>query len=194
MKKTILSSLLAAALLLLTAQPMWAQSKNLNRTGTKEAKAQNAADEVKWMTLDEVQAAMKKKPKKVWVDVYTGWCGWCKVMDQKTFSNPNVIKYVNDNFYMVKVDAEQKEDIRFLGKMYAYQPERRVNAFAIELLQGQLSYPSGVFMEENFQNPQIVPGYLDVPNFEMIIKYLGEGAYKTTKFEDWQQTFKGSWM
>lgn len=194
MKKTILSSLLAAALLLLTAQPMWAQSKNLNRTGTKEAKAQNAADEVKWMTLDEVQAAMKKKPKKVWVDVYTGWCGWCKVMDQKTFSNPNVIKYVNDNFYMVKVDAEQKEDIRFLGKMYPYQPERRVNAFAIELLQGQLSYPSGVFMEENFQNPQIVPGYLDVPNFEMIIKYLGEGAYKTTKFEDWQQTFKGSWM
>lgn len=194
MKKILTKSLLAAALFAFSAQPLLAQSKNLNRTGTKEAKAQKSASEIQWLSLDDVQVAMKKKPKKVWVDVYTGWCGWCKVMDQKTFSNPEVIKYVNEHFYMVKVDAEQKEDIRFMGKMYSYLPERRVNAFAMELLQGQLSYPSGVFMEENFQNPQIVPGYLDVANFEMIIKYLGQGAYKNTKFEDWQQSFKASWM
>lgn len=194
MKRSILKSLLAITFLLFTAHPLWAQSKNLSRTNTKEAKNNKAEEGIQWMSLDEVQAAMKKKPKKVWVDVYTSWCGWCKVMDQKTFSNPNVIKYVNDHFYMVKVDAEQKSEIRFLGKMYPYMPERRVNAFAIELLQGQLSYPSGVFMEEHFQNPQVVPGYLDVANFEMIIKYLGEGAYKTTKFEDWQQSFKASWM
>lgn len=194
MKRIIQKSLLALTVLLFAAQPMQAQSKKLNRTGTKEARAEQADASIHWMTLDEVQTAMKKKPKKVWVDVYTSWCGWCKVMDQKTFSNPNVIKYLNENFYMVKVDAEQKDEIRFRGKMYPYMPERRVNAFAIELLQGQLSYPSGVFMEENFQNPQIVPGYLDVANFEMIIRYLGEGAYKSTKFEDWQQSFKSSWM
>jgi len=193
MKKNIFKITLAALALLLALQPAGAQSKQLNRTATKETKAP-ATGAINWMTLDEVQAAMKKQPRKVWVDVYTDWCGWCKVMDKKTFSNPEVIKYLNEHFYMVKVDAEQKTDIRFLGKMYAYQPERRVNAFAIELLQGQLSYPSGVFMEENFQTPQVVPGYLDVPQFEMVIKYLGEGAYKTTSFQDWQQNFKGTWQ
>src|SRR5690606_15282352 len=49
-------------------------------------------DGINWMTWDEAQVAMKKQPKKVWVDVYTDWCGWCKVMDKKTFSNPEVIR------------------------------------------------------------------------------------------------------
>src|SRR6202008_4671840 len=69
---------------------------------------------IKWMNWDDVQVAMKKKPKKVWVDVYTDWCGWCKVMDKKTFSHPEVIKYMNEHFYAVKFNAESKEDIMFL--------------------------------------------------------------------------------
>lgn len=154
-------------------------------------------DKINWMTWDEVQVAMKKKPKKVWVDVYTDWCGWCKVMDKKVFNHPDVIKYMNENFYAVKFDAETKEDIRFMGKIYKFQPSANrsggTNALAIALLRGQLSYPTNVFMEENFQNPSPIPGYNPVPRMEMILKFLGEGTYKTQQFPEFEKSFKGTW-
>ena len=144
------------------------------------------------MNIDEVQVAMKQQPRKVFVDVYTDWCGWCKVMDKKTFSNPDVIKYINKNFYAVKLNAEQKEPIRFNGSMFNF--ENGANQFAVNLLQGRLSYPTSVVMEENFQNPQPIPGYLDVPTIEMVLKYFSDGVYKTKPFSEWQSGFKASWV
>lgn len=148
---------------------------------------------IKWMNWDEVQVAMKKEPKKVWVDVYTDWCGWCKVMDRKTFSNPDVIKYMNDNFYAVKFNAEQREDIMFMGQVFKFEPEYKANKLAALLMNGQMSYPTNVFMEENFQNPYPIPGYQPVTEIEKVLKYLGEGHYKNTSFEEYLKTFKQTW-
>ncbi len=143
---------------------------------------------INWMTWDEVQVAMKKQPKKVWVDVYTDWCGWCKVMDKKTFSHPDVIKYMNEHFYAVKFNAEGKEEIMFLGKKYD------AGTLAAQLMNGQMSYPTFVFMEENFQNHSPIAGYQPVPQMEMILKYLAEGKYKTVKFDEYSKNFKPTWQ
>lgn len=162
----------------------------------KAQKAQGAAagnDEIRWMTIDEVQVAMKKEPKKVFMDVYTDWCGWCKVMDKKTFSNKNVARYINEKFYAVKLDAERKDSVRFMGKMFGFVPENRAHQLAVELLRGQMSYPTSVILEENFQNPQPVPGYLDVPTIQSILTYLGENTYKTKPWPEFQKEFKPTW-
>lgn len=156
-------------------------------------KASKEATEIKWMTISEVEAAMKKKPKKVFVDVYTDWCGWCKVMDKKTFSNAHVIRYLNDNFYAIKLNAEQKDSIHFQGKSYGFVPEYRANMFAIELLRGQMYYPSSVIMEAGFQNPQAIPGYLDVATMEKVLKYIGEDFYKTKQYPEYEKEFQSSW-
>ncbi|RYF85706.1 MAG: DUF255 domain-containing protein, partial [Chitinophagaceae bacterium] len=142
---------------------------------------------------DEVQVAMKKQPKKVFMDVYTDWCGWCKVMDKKTFSHPDVIRYINKNFYAVKLNAEQKDSLFFMGKMYGYAPEHRANMLAAELMRGQMSYPTSIILEENFQNPQAIPGYLDVKTIEKILKYLGENIYKTKQFPEFEKEFIATW-
>ena len=70
---------------------------------------------IKWLTIQEAYAATQKKPKKFVVDVYTDWCGWCKVMDRETFAKPAIVDYVNENYYAVKLNAEQTQDIT-LGK------------------------------------------------------------------------------
>ena len=180
---------------LLLAPATFAGGRNKKKETVQTASAAPVDDkEIHWMSLDEVQVAMKKEPRKVWVDVYTDWCGWCKRMDKTTFSNPNVIKYMHEHFYAVKLDAEQKNDIRFMGKMYPASQADRTHPFATELLHGQMSYPTSVVMEENFQTPQPIPGYQDVKTMEMIMKYFGEGQYKKTPWPEYQANFKGSWM
>ena len=147
--------------------------------------------EINWISLDEVQQKMKQAPRKVYIDVYTDWCGWCKVMDKKTFSDPNVIAYINKYFYAVKFNAEQTDSVHFMGSHYGM--EGRTNQFAIQLLRGQMSYPTTVIMEEGFQNPQIIPGYLEVKAIEPILKYIGGNYHKTTPWEEFSKSYKLTW-
>ncbi|MGV3585410.1 MAG: thioredoxin family protein, partial [Adhaeribacter sp.] len=66
---------------------------------------------INWLSLEEAAVLNKKEPRKMVIDVYTDWCGWCRKMDQSTFSDPEVADYVNKNFYAVKLDAEGKKPI-----------------------------------------------------------------------------------
>ena len=187
MKKILSISLVLLAI----SSVSFAQKKTVKPVKKTTVEAPVNDKEINWLTLDQVQEKMKTKPKKVYIDVYTAWCGWCKVMDKKTFTNPGVIKYINKNFYAVKFDAEQVDSVHFMGGHYGL--EGRTNQFAVQLLRGQLSYPTTVIMEENFQNPQIIPGYQDVKAIEPILKYLGENHYKTTPWEEYAKTAKVTW-
>jgi uncharacterized protein YyaL (SSP411 family) len=60
---------------------------------------------VKWLTFEEAIALHKENPKKVLIDLYTDWCGWCKVMDRETYSNAEISTYINENFYPIKFNA-----------------------------------------------------------------------------------------
>lgn len=188
---------LLLALLLVCPGLAFAGGNDKKKSAAPAAASAHADGGIQWLSLDDVQVEMKKTQKLVWFDVYTDWCGWCKHMDKTTFSNPNVVKYMNEHFYAVKLDAEQKTDIRFQGKMFnaANPPQNRTpHPFATQLLQGQMSYPTSVVMEGNFQNPQIIPGYQDLKNMEMILKYFGEGTYKKTPWAVYQAEFKPSWI
>jgi thioredoxin-related protein len=69
----------------------------------------NIAPQVKWMKFSDAVEATKKKPRKIFVDIYADWCGWCKVLDRDTFSDSVVAKILNEQYYPVKLDAESKE-------------------------------------------------------------------------------------
>lgn len=120
-----------------------------------------------WLTFEEAIAANAKSPKPILVDVYTSWCGWCKVMDRKTFTDPQVQAYIKENFYPVKFDAEQKESIQFNGKEYNFvQGGRRGhNQLAAHLLNGRLGYPSFAFLNSDYRHLHITVGYKDPQQF-----------------------------
>ncbi len=66
-----------------------------------------------------LEAAQAKEPRKVMIDVYTKWCGPCKMMMRNTFTNADVISYINENFYAVKFDAEGPDPVEFKGKTFS---------------------------------------------------------------------------
>src|SRR5450432_3731959 len=99
-----------------------------------------------WMTLKEEQEAMLAEKRPILIDLYTDWCGWCKVMDKKTYSNSKVIAYLQQNFYTVKLNAETKETVNWNEKAYNFNDANRTNDFALFLTYGRLSYPTTVIM------------------------------------------------
>lgn len=135
---------------------------------------------IKWMTIDQAFEAIKKEPRKIVIDVYTDWCGWCKVMDKNTFSDPKVIDFVNKKYYAVKLNAEQAGQIKVGDKTYTY-PD-----LASQLMQGRMSYPTMVYLDEKFNMIQPIPGYQDAKAFHQVITFLGDNHFKKTDFEKYK--------
>ncbi len=153
-------------------------------------------EKINWLTFQEAVAlsAKENKKKKVFIDVYTEWCGWCKVMDKNTFSNPIIIKYMNEKYYAVKLDAEMQDTILFNNYPFVNpnpKVKRSTHQLASSLLNNQLSYPTTVFLDENFSMLTQVPGYKKPEEMEPILKFFGENIHLTQKWDDYIQAFKG---
>lgn len=166
---------------------------SVNTLRPAKVKSENEANGIKWMTWKQMQEAQKTEPRKVFIDVYTDWCGWCKRMDQTTFTHPEIVNYVNSNFYAIKFDAEARENINFKGKEYKYVPQgnRGYNELAAEILNGRMGYPSSVYLDEDMARLFVYPGYVDPSMFEKLLNYVGGNSYKNMKFEEFEARFKG---
>jgi thioredoxin-related protein len=151
------------------------------------------AQSIQWMSLTEAEAALKKQARPLLIDLYTDWCGWCKVMDKNTYSNKNVIAYLAKNFYAVKLDAETRSTLNWMGKAYRFNANYRTNDLAIYFTQGKLSYPTTVIIPTYNSGPQPIPGYLEPKNIELVLKYFGEGKYGKQPFKEYQRSFNASW-
>ena len=140
---------------------------------------------IQWMDFENAMKLNQSNPKKVFIDVYTGWCGWCKRMDATTFKDSSVVKYMNDNYYCVKLDAETKDSLHYKDHTFGYKPEYKANELAVALLNGQMGYPSYVFMDEQSNLLTPISGYKTVPELMPVLKFFGSNSYKTTKWEEY---------
>lgn len=153
-------------------------------------------NEVKWLTFEEATALHKKEPRKLIIDLYTDWCGWCKVMDKNTYSNPVIASYINENFYAIKFNAEQKEPVEFNGHTFEFLPDagrKGTHSIAYAVTGNNLSgYPMTVFMDEELRIIQPISGYLKPNQMEPILEFIGGEHYKTTKWDDFKKNHKSS--
>ncbi len=145
------------------------------------------APKLKWLTWQEAVELNKTAPRKFIVDVYTDWCGWCKRMDKTTFEDDSVVNYLNKNFYCVKLNAEMHETIEFQGQKFDYvkQGSGGVHTFAASLLDGNMSYPTVVYLTQNFERVIVSPGYKEPKTIMPEMKYVAEEIFKTKTWKEY---------
>ena len=176
MKDRIFRFLLVAIILVALNDNVKAQEKQL----------------VKWHTIEEVQELIKKDPRKVYIDMYTDWCGWCKVMDKKTFTDPTIADHLNTKFYAVKFDAEGKENVDFRNQTFRFvaQGARGYHELAAALMQGRMSYPTSVFLDEDLNVITPLPGYQKPDQLDPILEFIGDDHYKTIEYDQFLENRK----
>lgn len=146
-----------------------------------------AENDIKWYSWEEAAALNKTNPKKIFVDLYTDWCGWCKRMDATTFRDPKVVQYINENFYAIKFDAESAEDVTHGTHTFKFIPSGRkgVHELAYALVDGQLSYPTYVTLDEKYARIMISPGYKQPDALMKELKFAKEELYKKQSWEQY---------
>ncbi len=147
------------------------------------------SQKINWISLDKALEAQKNEPKKIIMDVYTTWCGPCRLLDKKTFGNPDVSRYISQNFYAVKFNAEGNEEIFFYDKKfsnpnYNYERKGRNSTHDFTKFLGIRGYPSIVFFSEEGDPIMPLTGYFNVRQIEPYLKMIKKGDYAVFKDSD----------
>ncbi|MFN3940359.1 MAG: thioredoxin family protein [Chitinophagales bacterium] len=155
--------------------------------------------EFKWYTVEEAIAQNKVSGKKIFIDVYTTWCGPCKWLDANTFSNPVIRKQLNDYFIPTKFNAESSDTIYFKDKVFVNPkpnaaPRMSTHEFTVYIASTQqgIAYPTMVFLDENMDMIQPISGALSAEQLEPVLEYIGKDYFKTTPWETFTQSYKSN--
>ncbi|MEO6348833.1 MAG: thioredoxin fold domain-containing protein [Aquaticitalea sp.] len=148
------------------------------------------AQEIKWLNFEEALTLQKKKPKKIMMDVFTSWCGPCKMLDKNTFHNPDVVKYVNDNYYAVKFNAEGNDVLKYKDVTYTnpgYKGEmasQRNGVHDLTRFLGVNAYPTVVFLDEKGDFISPIRGYQTPQQLELYLKMFKDDKHKEMKTQE----------
>ncbi|AWG25120.1 thioredoxin family protein [Flavobacterium kingsejongi] len=158
------------------------------------------AQEIKWMTFEEALKAQKKKPKAILMDVYTEWCGPCKMLDKNTFQNKDVAAYINKNYYAVKFNAEGNEEVNYKGQKFvnaSYDAARKGRNGTHQFTQALkvTGYPTMMFFNDKGEVVTPLVGYYKPEQIEIYLKAFSAEEYKKLdtreKWEAYMAAFKG---
>ncbi len=132
-------------------------------------------------SFNEALKMAKKQDKKLILDVYTDWCGWCKKMDKDVYGKSDIKDIVEDDFIFYKLNAEGDEKITYLGKDYT--AAQLAEFFEVS------GYPTTIFLEPNGkvieykyndQKMNNLPGYYKAGEFQKVLEFMRDEKYKDT--------------
>ena len=137
-------------------------------------------DELKWTNFSDGVKQAAAANKKVLIDVYTDWCGWCKRMDSDTYSDRNIKNYLSEKYILVKLNAESSA--KEMLERGEFTDAQIASAFHVN------GYPTTIFLDSNGQLITAAPGYMKPDEFIQVLKYIGEDYYKKMEFQDYLKT------
>jgi thioredoxin-related protein len=150
----------------------------------------HAQESINWQQIQQAETLAKKLHRKVVIEIYTQWSEGFKELERGVMGQPQIVKYLNDNFVSIKFDAESKEEVSFQDRNYKFVTQSGVgfHELAAELLRGQMAYPTFVFLDENGNLIQTIQ-YRSPEQFEMIITYFGSDNHKKMPWKKYEKVF-----
>lgn len=133
--------------------------------------ANNNYKEITWEeTSDGLKnAASLKKP--VLMFFYTEWCIYCKKMDSEVFQDPEISKYLNENFISMRVNPEKENKlIEIMGQ--------KITPAQLMAYTGSNGFPTTLFLDEEKKPVTTLPGFIEKKTFLPILKFLKGKCYQ----------------
>lgn len=151
-------------------------------------------NKIKWTSWEVVTDKNQKSDKKYMVYICYGGCRWCKQMEDSTFADTDIARFINNNFLPLRLSASSKNKIIINERVYALKQHgsHEFNELAIELLNGNMTFPSIVFLDENFKKISSYNRFIEPHNFEMLLAYYAGNFYKNTIWKAFTRRYNRS--
>lgn len=137
-----------------------------------------AAPNVEWLEFDEALDVAAATGKKILIDVYAPWCGFCRRMHAETYAQEDVSAYLAENFVATRVNGDDSDTVyEFRGHSFTGQE--------LGYHLGARGFPTTVFLfsDGNYLTP--LPGFVDSENILFVLSFLATDAFENESFEDY---------
>lgn len=133
--------------------------------------------QLKSYSFEEAEKIVRENPKSIVVFIHTNWCKYCKMMENSTFKDPEVIAYLNKHFYFVSLDAESKDAITFNNHTFQFKPTGQntgTHELAMELatIDGQVIYPTITILDVDYSIALQTTSFKNSENLLTLLKKM----------------------
>ena len=133
--------------------------------------------QIKSYQFQQIDDLQKNEKRSTVVFIHTDWCKYCKLMQQTTFKNKNIIKLLNEQFYFIDFNAEEKLSITFNAKTFKYKPtgsNTGIHELAEQLatVDSKISYPTLCFLNPNNEIIFQYNEFINVKNLIILLQQL----------------------
>jgi thioredoxin-related protein len=135
------------------------------------------AEGVNWKTFEKglKDAAVSKKYG--FVDVYTDWCGYCKLLESQTLKAPKVMEELQKNFVSIKLNAESEEVVTYKGK--------KITLRELSASWGVEGFPTMLFLNSKGEIIGSFASFAEADLMVNLLRYISTGAReKKISFEN----------
>jgi len=102
-------------------------------------------------TFENAEKISTENPKPFVIFIHTNWCKICNLMENSTFKNKEIIQQLNQNFYFISFNAEDRKDIKFNKNEFKFKPKGTNSGIheLAELLSNQ-NYPNITILNPDY--------------------------------------------
>ena len=142
--------------------------------------ADSSSGKIQWHSYNDGVTLARIQNKKLLIDVYADWCGWCKKMDSDIYTDENIRTIVAGNFIAVKLNAESSTNVT-VGT-------DQLDEAGLARALGVTGYPTTIFLESGAEPITKIAGYMEAKEFATVLRFIGEDHYKNTTFEQFKSS------
>ncbi len=133
--------------------------------------------QIKHVLFEQLDSLQELERKPVVVFLYTSWCKYCGAMKNTTFKDMEVVKLLQQEFYFVAMDIEEKANILFRGHTFKFKPTGAgtgVHELAEQLgsINGEIGYPTICFLNSNYEIIHQRQGFVPVKEMISLLTHL----------------------
>ena len=139
--------------------------------------SQALAEDVVWKSFDKGLKDAAASKKYGFIDVYTDWCGYCKLLDAKTLRAEPVVAELRKNFVSIKLNAESDEVVTYKGK--------KITQRELSAMWGVEGFPTMLFLNHQGEIIGSFNSFAEADLMLNLLKYISSGAReKKVSFQD----------
>ncbi len=144
-------------------------------------------NKINWVDFETAIEMREQSAKKIFMFLYTPWCDFCNMTKESLLIDDQFAEVINDEFIPVRFDAETTDTIRFLDNDFVLQEESGYHELPIIFSQGEMSFPTMFFFNENLKLVSTVKGFQEnIPEFTDYVDYIGNDSYLSIPWTDYE--------
>lgn len=126
------------------------------------------------VTFEQIETLQKSEKRNIVVFIHTDWCKFCHRMENTTLQDSTIINLLNNRFYYIDFNAEEKRTIQFNNTDFAYKPTGTNTgihelAEALATIDNKVSYPSICVLNPQYEIIFQYNYYLKADNLQTIL-------------------------